>query len=471
MLLSSLTLISMAFSLNECHKFYQPILNQSKLSLAGVVVINNGIAKRMTTRQTLNFVWVQESETSKLKDFIDRMMLELSRNVQFASRLASASSITPVKNRPRSMSVFLIQNFTDFLQIYQKLTSDNFKFNGITASYQIWLVDGKIKEIRKIFKLMWRIQVYNVNVMFEDEDGEVLVQTFYPFSDGSCGDTTVKTINRFKDGKFDEKVEKLFIDKMQNLHGCPIKVAIADNIPFITPKKHQGGRSSYSGRDIEVITSMANTLNFTIKITYVGPEGYLFDNGTGFGTLKALKDKEADISISDWWLKQNRLKFFDATSSYISDSSIFIVPHGSDFTALEKLVYPFRFESWMAVISVFLIAFATIQIIRRRSKIVQNFIFGKGIHDNTLNMFAVFFGVSQKRLPGRNFARYLLMMFIIYSLIIRTLYQGSFYELLKSQKRHEEIKKIDEILERDLYIYFHVSMIDHFQKNEIIRKR
>jgi hypothetical protein len=204
-------------------------------------------------------------------------------------------------------------------------------------------------------------------------------------------------------------------------------------------------------------------INFTINITFVGPEGYVSNNGTAIGQFKALIDNEADISISDWWLKVNRLNLFDATSSYISENTIFVVPHGSDFTALEKLIYPFDYQSWIAINSFLLIGVLVIFIIQRQPTDIQNFVFGRGIRGNTLNLLAVFLGVSLNRLPGRNFARYLLMMFIIYSLIIRTLYQGSFYELLKTQKSHEEIQSIDELVDSNLKIYVVLQNVDLFQ--------
>jgi hypothetical protein len=431
--------------------------HQSNLLQAGAVFINKVLVKKMTTLPTVNLAMKKSRQ-----DFVDELMKRI--ELATAWRLETISFISPIKKHRRLMNVFLIRDFRGFMEIYQKLTPENFKLNGFYPSYQIWLLDGKIDGIEEIFKLMWRIQVYNVNVMFEDEKGEVLVQTFHPFSDGFCGDTTVKTINKFKDGRFEKNLETLFVDKMENLHGCPVRVAIADDIePHVVVKESSDGSKTFSGRDVDLINALAKMINFTVNITFVGSEGYVFDNGTAMGPFKALIDGEADISISDWWLKANRLNLFDATSSYISENTIFVVPHGSDFTALEKLIYPFHYQSWIAIISFLLIGIFVIFIIQRRSTDIQDFVFGREIRGNSLKLFAVFFGVSLRRLPSRNFARYLLMMFIIYSLIIRTLYQGSFYELLKSKKRHEEIQSIDEIIQKEMRVFVLLQNVDLFQ--------
>jgi hypothetical protein len=434
---------------------------------AVVAVVKEEVVKKMTTRPTINLSWSETSNHEKAKDFVGDFVLEVSREVSFALRIVSFKSVVPTKRRPRHVSLFLIHNFKDFVQIYQKLTPENFKLNGFYPSYQILLLNGKIDEIEEIFKLMWRIQVYNVNVMFENENGEILVQTFHPFSDGSCGDTTVKTINRFKDGKFENPLETLFEDKMKNLHGCPIKVAIANDVP---PHVIIEGEHVY-GRDIDLINALASFINFTTNIAFVGSDGFFLDNGSSIGPLKALLDRQVDVSLSNWWLKENRLKFFDSTSSYISENSIFVVPHGSDFTALEKMIYPFDYQSWIAIISFLVIGNLVIFIIQRQSTSIQDFVFGREIRGNSLKLLSVFLGVSLRRLPGRNFARYLLMMFIIYSLIIRTLYQGSYYQLLKTQTRHGEIQSIDELMSRDLEIYVVLQNVDLFLGNQVLRDR
>jgi hypothetical protein len=50
---------------------------------------------------------------------------------------------------------------------------------------------------------------------------------------------------------------------------------------------------------------------------------------------------------------------------------------------------------------------------------VQKFVFGRDIQTPTLNVASIFLTGAQFKEPGRNFARFLLMMFILWSLIIR----------------------------------------------------
>lgn len=84
-------------------------------------------------------------------------------------------------------------------------------------------------------------------------------------------------------------------------------------------------------------------------------------------------------------------------------------------------------------------------------------------------MFTAFIGGTQRPLPKRNFARFLLMMFLIFSLVIRTVYQGAFYQLLKSNKRHKGVQSMDEIVKSD-FQFFIIAGASDFVKSVGISK-
>lgn len=182
-------------------------------------------------------------------------------------------------------------------------------------------------------------------------------------------------------------------------------------------------------------------------------------------------DGKADLTAADWGLLVDRLKFFEASTSYSNDKMIFVVPPGRDFTAFEKLVYPFKLHTWLMVAAFSAVGFFVIFIIKRRSKFTQNFVFGTGVSNPYLNMFIGFIGGSQHILPQRNFARFLLIMFLMCSLISRTLYQGSLFQLMKSNKHHKEVQTIDEMVAKDFRIFVPRQLLNFFQEDETIKSR
>jgi hypothetical protein len=56
-------------------------------------------------------------------------------------------------------------------------------------------------------------------------------------------------------------------------------------------------------------------------------------------------------------------------------------------------------------------------------------------------------------------------------MVIRTIYQGSFYNLLKSNKRHEPAQTIDEMIERDYKFYCAEGMLELFLYSKTIGDR
>lgn len=57
-------------------------------------------------------------------------------------------------------------------------------------------------------------------------------------------------------------------------------------------------------------------------------------------------------------------------------------------------------------------------------------------------------------LPSMNFARYLLTLFILSCLVIRTAYQGKQFEFLQKEMRPADVEAIDEMILRNFTFYF-----------------
>jgi hypothetical protein len=417
---------------------------------------------------TLNVISTENSVGFRSNDFVKELMVKLMKPENAASRHETAKGIKKILNRKKMFVAFVVEGFKDFLDIYGKIRSEFFKFDGF---YMIVLVNGEIPEVQKMFKLLWQLQIYNVNVMFENGNGEVLVKTFMPFSPRKCGDTTPVLINKFKDGKF-QMTGDFSPKKFKNLHNCPIRAAVVDyNEPYVTKKTLLNGLSSFSGRDVEVLQALSESLNFKVVYSYVGNEGYYYTNGTSSGPLKTILDNRTDLSISNWWLKESRAGIFGFSNSYASDKLVFIIPPGKKFTALEKLIYPFKLTSWTLILLVFVIGTLVICVVKNQAQTTRDFVFGTGIKSPLLNLFVVFIGDSQNKLPRGNFARFLLMMFLIYSLVIRTVYQGSFFQLLKSKRGHQEVQSIQKMIDKNFKFYIYEGDEDLYQSTAGIKQR
>jgi hypothetical protein len=451
-------------SLTKCSESFKLSYEQHNYSNLCEAFHQTSKVLKFNGASTINFIAANSLNSFKAKEFFSHV----SKSAMFAYRRETAGGIKEVLKRKRTYTALSVESFSDFEEIYKSIDEKLFRFSGF---YLIVLVDGDISEVQKMFEHLWQLQIYNANVMFEDENGEVLVKTFMPFSPGKCGDTTPVLINKFKDGKF-QNSDELFPKKLKNLHNCPIRVAVTnDNPPCVIETFSAEGTQQLSGRDIDVLRSLSESLNFKVDYSYVGPVGYFFENGTSVGPFKTILDNNTDMSISNWWLKQSRVGTFGFSNSYASDKLVFIIPPGKKFTALEKLIYPFKLTSWTLIVMVFVVGILVILIVQFQSKTVRDFVFGTGVKTPLLNLFVAFIGGNQKKLPRRNFARFLLMMFLIYSLIIRTVYQGSYFELMKSNRGHKKVQSIKEMIDKNFKFYTFKGNEDIYHPTLEIAKR
>lgn len=433
--------------------------------------VNEIIAEAFTIDvDTVTFILPESKYFFEVDDFKDELFKKISAkpNVAIHQELVSKLIDSPSRLQRRYI-ILLINSFKDFLKAFKVLSPELFRFNGYCI---IALVNGEISEIEQMFSLLWNNQIYNVIVLFRNDDNAVLIKTFMPFNSEKCNDTTPVVINVFKDGKFVNGIKLLFPKKMKNLHNCPVRVSISNTTePPVITDKFTNGSYHLKGRDINLIKTLSRTLNFKIDYSYIGIEGFIYENGTSEGPLKSLLIGESDLSISDWILKKNRLKFFDFTTSYIFLQVILVVPPGRDYTTFEKLIFPFSITLWISILLCFFVGILVIYVVKFRSKATRNFVFGTGVKNPYLNIIVGFLGGSQRVLPKQNFARFLLMIFLMYSLVMRTVYQGSYYKILQSSNRKSEIQSIDEMIAQDFRFYIFLGLTDVFQETEAVRNK
>lgn len=117
-----------------------------------------------------------------------------------------------------------------------------------------------------------------------------------------------------------------------------------------------------------------------------------------------------------------------------------MVPPGESYTSFEKVFLPFKDEVWIWIIITFAAVFITIFVLYLTPKYVQNFVFGRNVTTPSLNVWIAFCGLGQ---TTRNFAGFLLMSFILFSLIIRTAYQGKSFEFLQKDTRKRGVRRDD----------------------------
>ena len=106
-----------------------------------------------------------------------------------------------------------------------------------------------------------------------------------------------------------------------------------------------------------------------------------------------------------------------------------------------------------------------------RPRSFRNFVYGRNIKTPCLNVANIFFGGSLHTLPSRNFARTLIGMFMIYSLVIRSSYQGALFNFMKGDFREEPVNDLKTMIDQDFTFYVVESSVDNVKNLPEVMKR
>ena len=178
-------------------------------------------------------------------------------------------------------------------------------------------------------------------------------------------------------------------------------------------------------------------------------------------------NKEADLIIGQFSLTRLRQLFITSSVSYEFMPWGLMVPVGAPFSAFDKLLKPFDLNVWFALSIVLILSYVAITIIKTISGTIKNVFFGPRNQSPYLSVLEVLFGVSMHIVPNKSFARGLLMIFILYSLVIRNIYQGVLIKDMQSNDLQPPIASMDEMLDKHFYIYMTATHSEHIKNSPI----
>lgn len=269
----------------------------------------------------------------------------------------------------------------------------------------------------------------NVAFLVNENKKSIDLVTIFMFSPEKCRLNRFEVINRFRKSNMRWENSNFYPSKYNNFHGCTLKVGIVDK------------RSKFESKKVgSIIRTLAGTANFITNISIVDTMQNILesDNVDLIDAIEPIDESTKSTLTS---------------SPFYFGNWIILIPPGEPFTQLEKMFFVFDFEVWLCIAATFLIAFGTILVVNCAPIKIRKFFYGRDVKTPMLNVFSTFLIGNQNVLPGRNFARFLLMLFIIWSLIIRTCYQSELFKYLQQDLRNPEIKTIPELIERDFTLY------------------
>lgn len=321
---------------------------------------------------------------------------------------------------PRNPSIFLFETLKKFRDFLTFLHGQEFEFQlGLELSqYLVFVPELTNDQMNETFS---KGDYYYPDISFLSiaQNSSIDLTTIYFFAPRACDNNQIRKINRYSAVTQRWDNSSFYLKKFENFNNCSIEVIVTPNYTSLVSKN--------------IYDELARRLNFNIERVETSEKM----------TPLTMMETAAPIVYSEMiW------RFAILSAVKVEDFSL-VSPPGMPMTDFERMFAAFDKETWIGIGATFVVALLVIRIINFMSMKVQNFIFGRGIRTPTLNLFAIFLTGAQHRSPGRNFARFILTLFMLWSLIFRTCYQSMMFQHLNSDLRHPRPKTIEELKEQN----------------------
>jgi hypothetical protein len=149
--------------------------------------------------------------------------------------------------------------------------------------------------------------------------------------------------------------------------------------------------------------------------------------------------------------------------SYFSVPLLLIIPPGEIFSPYEKLVYPFHFNVWISL-ALLVAGVLTFSIVYRK-------FLEKSFNLEFIDFLVVVVGGSFEKISRKSYKRIVLATFLIFTLIMRTLYTAALFELITNDVQHKQIESIDEMIEKKYNFYLYPAFVQHTNETKISSRR
>jgi ABC-type amino acid transport substrate-binding protein len=360
---------------------------------------------------------------------------ELSSSFELKTSVNSFKTSTKIK-----FSIIFCETFNDFEIIDRQVTPENFHFDG----FFLIVTTAKV-EADEVFRRLWLKFVHKV-LVFDLESRHL--STFDPFVCGKCNQITSKVVNSFVNGSW--LTNRFFPGDFRNLQNCKIKVSAMDNAPIVIKTMLANGSYTLDGIEVKLIRELGKSLKFEADIESIDKNhGLVFENNTtATGNIRNLISGSADMVIGCYYLTSTRGKHLTSSYFHLMDSTKVVVPKSPKYTPVEKLLRPFEWILFLAVLLTVFVGFLIAFSIQKLTKPKKS-----SVHP--INVIVVFFGGSQRSLPGQVSLRILFVAFSFFCIVIRTVYQGSLFTFMQIDDHKKGLNTLDQMVQANYH--FHVG--------------
>ncbi|KAL1378356.1 hypothetical protein pipiens_015633 [Culex pipiens pipiens] len=208
----------------------------------------------------------------------------------------------------RQLIIWLLDTWESFRNAIREVKRANYEFRG----HFVVILGGELQTSgsegwKQLLDHFWSLQI--INVVLAVTIGEELALVGYqPYSVTCCRCVEPSIVNRCNRGVFENR--KIFEGSVDQLHGCPLRLATFKWYPFRDVVEGRDGQLVLSGKGAELMEIIQSKLNFTVNVR-VPTDGFtwgqIFPNGSAIGALGLVFRGDADFTLGGYLLYQELL--------------------------------------------------------------------------------------------------------------------------------------------------------------------
>ncbi|KAH8270696.1 hypothetical protein KR044_006650 [Drosophila immigrans] len=379
----------------------------------------------------------------------------------------------------QTTAIWLVDSIWAYYRLERRLLQSNgaFKRNGYYCIVYTGEEEARLDTIRLIFQRLFAIYVINVNVFLMERSpdskttGQVQVYNYYPYRELRCQSSLPMHYASFQGGLGSQPQIHVpnrtlfFDDKLDNMHSCPLRIVTFQHRPFVIierPAANVGGPPRLHGIEGMLITLLAERMNFAIELIEQSAKdrGVVYPNGTITGAMRMIVEGSVNLTFGAFMYNKERAQYMLPAITYTSFPIVLCVPGGHQLTPLQRLSKPLGHLTWLCLWASVGLGCSLIVVLQLLPRRWRRFVLGSTNPTPLLALWCTLLGGLHPQPPRRNFARYLLVLWLLLTLVLRAAYSGELYILLQDGRMRTPLRSLAEVLAQN-YVFHMLPALEN----------
>ena len=347
--------------------------------------------------------------------------IEISKIIDTLFKVKSDSTSIALKDENFSLTESSIVFFDSVTEFRKTAAFVEWVFNREKRFHHLVYVPGlRSSDILETFSDGFQID--HVSFLVHEAEKSIELVSGFMFTQHACKKLQLKKINRFDldTSKWENPI--FYPKKYENFHGCELHAS-----------------SGFERAEVLMFKIFEGVLNAKIIIE---------ENGTWECMI-------CDLTCEEYpYVGPSGNPLANPFESYVTT---FAIGSGEPYTDLERMFMMFDDETWILIAVTLTIGLLVTLGLNFVSEKVRAFVVGCSVSNPTVNFIAIFLTGGQVRSPRKNFARFIFILFVIWSMIIRTCHQSMLFQLLQADLRKPVIKTLNEFFKSNLTVFYPYS--------------